>query len=172
MTSFLVVVEGQASWESCPTAIKRIQPPEGISIKNSPASSPFPMTQPAGTPESSQDVARCAWEPSAPGEPVCYRCALSSPRPGGQKRLPLSLNMGQPIRDRVAREPPRSPRPRASLVMQWLRIRLPMQGTRVRALVQEDPTCRRATKPRAPQLLSLRSRAHEAQLLKPTCHAY
>ena len=36
---------------------------------------------------------------------------------------------------------------RASLVAQWLRIRLPMQGTRVQALVQEDPTCRRATKP-------------------------
>ena len=34
-----------------------------------------------------------------------------------------------------------------SLVAQWLRIRLPKQGTRVRALVQEDPTCRRATKP-------------------------
>ena len=36
---------------------------------------------------------------------------------------------------------------RASLVVQWLRIRLPMQGTRVRALVREDPTCHRATKP-------------------------
>ena len=35
----------------------------------------------------------------------------------------------------------------ASLVSQWLRIHLPMQGTRVRALVQEDPTCRGATKP-------------------------
>ena len=35
----------------------------------------------------------------------------------------------------------------ASLVAQWLRIRLPMQGTRVWALVQEDPTCRGATKP-------------------------
>ena len=34
-----------------------------------------------------------------------------------------------------------------SLVVQWLRIRLPMQGTRVRALVWEDPTCRGATKP-------------------------
>ena len=34
----------------------------------------------------------------------------------------------------------------ASLVVQWLRIRLPMQGTRVRALVHEDPTCRGATK--------------------------
>ena len=30
----------------------------------------------------------------------------------------------------------------ASLVAQWLRIRLPMQGTRVRALVRDDPTCR------------------------------
>ena len=35
----------------------------------------------------------------------------------------------------------------ASLVVQWLRIHLPMQGTRVRALVREDPTCRGATKP-------------------------
>ena len=34
-----------------------------------------------------------------------------------------------------------------SLVAQWLRIRLPMQGTRVRALVREHPTCRGPTKP-------------------------
>ena len=34
-----------------------------------------------------------------------------------------------------------------SLVAQWLRICLPMQGTRVQSLVGEDPTCRRATKP-------------------------
>ena len=38
-------------------------------------------------------------------------------------------------------------RTRASLVVQWLRICLPMQKTWVWALVQEDPTCRRATKP-------------------------
>ena len=36
---------------------------------------------------------------------------------------------------------------RASLVTQWLRICLPLQGTRVQALVWEDPTCRGATKP-------------------------
>ncbi|XP_054945649.1 ras-related protein Rap-2a isoform X2 [Physeter macrocephalus] len=36
---------------------------------------------------------------------------------------------------------------RTSLVAQWLRIRLPVQGTQVRALVREDPTCRGATKP-------------------------
>ena len=33
------------------------------------------------------------------------------------------------------------------MVVQWLGVRLPMQGTRVRALVWEDPTCRGATKP-------------------------
>ena len=33
------------------------------------------------------------------------------------------------------------------LVAEWLRICLPMQGTRVRALVWEDPTCRGATRP-------------------------
>ena len=37
--------------------------------------------------------------------------------------------------------------PGASLVAQWLRVCLPMQGTRVRALVWEDPTCRGATRP-------------------------
>ena len=36
---------------------------------------------------------------------------------------------------------------RASVEAQWLRICLPMQGTRVRALVWEDPTCHGATKP-------------------------
>ena len=34
-----------------------------------------------------------------------------------------------------------------SLVGQWLRIRLPMQGTWIQALVLEDPTCLGATKP-------------------------
>ena len=64
----------------------------------------------------------------------------------------------------------------ASLVAQWLRICLPIQGTRFRALVWEDPTCRRACEP---QLLSLRSRAREPQLLSPrattteaVCHNY
>ena len=65
------------------------------------------------------------------------------------------------------------------LVAQWLRIRLPMQGTWVQALVWEDPTCRRATKPvclnywactlepASHNCWSLHSRAHEPQLLKP-----
>ena len=36
---------------------------------------------------------------------------------------------------------------RASLVAQWLRVCLPMQGTRVPALVWEDPACRAADGP-------------------------
>ena len=34
-----------------------------------------------------------------------------------------------------------------SLVVQWLRIRLPVQRTRVWSLVREEPTCRGAAKP-------------------------
>ena len=34
-----------------------------------------------------------------------------------------------------------------SLVVQWMRICLPLQGTRVWFLVWEDPTCRGATEP-------------------------
>ena len=46
-----------------------------------------------------------------------------------------------------------------------VRVCLLMQGTWVWALVQEDPKSRGATKPRVPQLLSLRSRAREPQLM-------
>ena len=63
-----------------------------------------------------------------------------------------------------------------SLVVQWLRIRLPMQGTRVQALVWEDPTCRRATKPMrhnywacALEPMSHNNWACMPQLLKPSC---
>ena len=63
---------------------------------------------------------------------------------------------------------------RAARVVQWLRIYLPKQGTRVRALVWEDPTCRGATKPVchnywacALQPVSHNYWAHMPQLLKP-----
>ena len=36
---------------------------------------------------------------------------------------------------------------RTSLVVQWLRICLAVKGTPVQSLVQEDSTCRRATRP-------------------------
>ena len=64
----------------------------------------------------------------------------------------------------------------ASLVVQWLRIHLPIQGTRVRALVREKPTCCRATKPVchnywacALEPSSHNYWAHMPQLLKPVC---
>ena len=63
---------------------------------------------------------------------------------------------------------------RASLVAQWLRIRLPMQGTWVPALVREDPTCRGATKPVCHKYWAFTLEpsshsywAHVPQLLKP-----
>ena len=62
----------------------------------------------------------------------------------------------------------------ASLVAQWLRIRLPMWGTWVRALVQEHPTCHGAAKPMrhnywacALEPTSHNYWAHVPQLLKP-----
>ena len=63
-----------------------------------------------------------------------------------------------------------------SLVVQWLRICLPMQWTWVRALVQEHPTCHGATKPVRHnywacvlELMSQNYWAHEPQLLMPAC---
>ena len=62
----------------------------------------------------------------------------------------------------------------ASLVAQWLRIRLPMQGTWVRALVREDPTCHGAAGPVRHNYwactlepVSHNYWAHAPQLLKP-----
>ena len=59
---------------------------------------------------------------------------------------------------------------------QWLRIHLPIQGTRVRARVWEDPTCCRATKPVhhnywacALEPTSHNYWACKPQLLKPAC---
>ena len=44
-----------------------------------------------------------------------------------------------------------------SLMVQWLRIHLPMQGTPVQPPVWEDSICHRATKAHAPWLRSLRA---------------
>ena len=63
-----------------------------------------------------------------------------------------------------------------SLVVQWLRVHLPMQGTQVPTLVWEDPTCREATKPVhhnywacALEPVSHNCWAHVPQLLKAAC---
>lgn len=55
---------------------------------------------------------------------------------------------------------------RNSLVVQWMGIRLPLQGTGFRFLIRGDLPHRGAPKPRAPQLPSLHSRAGELELLK------
>ena len=51
---------------------------------------------------------------------------------------------------------------KASLVVQWLRIRLPRQRTQVQSPVWEDPICHGATKPTYHNLCSLCSAAREA----------
>ena len=56
---------------------------------------------------------------------------------------------------------------RASLVVQWLRICLPMQGTRVRALVWEDPTCHGATRPVSHNYWAYASGARAPQQERP-----
>ena len=50
----------------------------------------------------------------------------------------------------------------ASLVVQWLRIHLAVQGTLVRSLVQEDPTWLWSKSAHTPELLSPRTAATEA----------
>ena len=52
-----------------------------------------------------------------------------------------------------------------SLVAQWLRIRLPMQGTQVQSLVREDTTCHGTTKP-------MRHNYWGPHTLDPTHHNY
>ena len=51
-----------------------------------------------------------------------------------------------------------------SLMVQWIRIHLPMQGTRVQSLVQEESTCHGSTQACVPQLLSLRVITTEAHV--------
>ena len=66
---------------------------------------------------------------------------------------------------------------RASLVVQWLRIILPMQGAQVQSLIWKSPTCCGATKPmwgyywpvfyaHKPQLLSQSTAAPESHMLR------
>ena len=57
----------------------------------------------------------------------------------------------------------------ASLVAHWLRICLLTQGTWLRALAWEDPTCRGATKPVRHNYWSLRATATEVCV--PRAHA-
>ena len=62
-------------------------------------------------------------------------------------RVPVVLNAIVLLLQHVTDEGIKKYNLGTSPVAQWLRIHLPMQGTQDRALVQEDPTCRRAAKP-------------------------
>ena len=66
------------------------------------------------------------------------------------------------LQEKKEKRPHKDSKAGASLVAQWLRICLPIQGTQVRALVQEDPTCHGATKQVCHNYW-----AHVPQLLKP-----
>ena len=66
------------------------------------------------------------------------------------------------------------PRCGTSLVAQWIRICLPTQGTWVRSLVHEGPTCHGACKPvchdyRSPHTQSLRPTAGEGTSMRSAC---
>ena len=73
-------------------------------------------------------------------ENYCALLLIAAPLPAGASLVSFYfLNNYGMLRKKISQG--------ASLVAQWLRICLPMQGTRVRALVWEDPTCRGAAGP-------------------------
>ena len=55
---------------------------------------------------------------------------------------------------------------RTSLVVQWIGIHRPMQGTWVWFLVQEESTCHGATRACTPQTLSLHAATTKARVLR------
>ena len=81
----------------------------------------------------------------------CHSCGQGS-NPGGRTDILQAVQCG--------RRRKRKNKKRTSLVVQWLRVRLPMQRTRVQSLVQKDSTPCGATKPVHPC-----SRVHALHLL-------
>ena len=75
----------------------------------------------------------------------------------------MNMNFGFPVQH-VKNLTTRKKLNWASLVVQWLRIHLSMQETRVRALVREDPTCHGATMPV--------HHSYQACALEPASHNY
>ena len=84
------------------------------------------------------------------GSPALQPDSLLSEPPEKPKTLPLDLNKSDIW---------------PSLLVQWLRILLPMQGTWVRSLIWEDPTCLGATTTTEPALQSLRATAISPQVM-------
>ena len=95
---------------------------------------------------------------STPGFPVLrYLPVCSNSRPLCQRCPPTTTEQwgsGQrwhPVRRRLfvvgVETVLKISKLRASLVVQWLRIHLAMQGIWVQSVIREDPACRRATQP-------------------------
>ena len=93
-----------------------------------------------------------------PGFPVLrYLPVCSNSRPSCQRCHPTTTEQWgsgqrlQPVRRRLfvvgAETVLKISKLRVSLVVQWLRIRLAMQGIWVQSVIREDLTCRRATQP-------------------------
>ena len=90
-------------------------------------------------------------------KPACLEPVLCNKRSHRSKK-PRTATKSSPASPQLEKAPAQQCRPnaaknnktkhinRTSLVAQWLRIHLPMQGTRVQVLVWEDPTCRGVTK--------------------------
>ena len=105
-------------------------------------------------------------------DPKMWKCALTSPglytklelesrpQPSQENSIPLFHVIG-PIHVHCRYQYMRS---LGLPWVQWLRICLPMQGTRVQSLVQEDPACCGVTKPMCHKYL--------ACTLEPACHNY
>ena len=83
--------------------------------------------------------------------PQLHRFGCANSLPSSFWRFPVSVQMCESCIEMLTFASQRSLENRnlcwgTSLVVQWLRIHLPMRGTRFRALVREDPTCRWAAK--------------------------
>ena len=108
-----------------------------------------------------RNVSSCSWLPEASGSKSSSGESTRSKWKRKQKRSDEPHASYRHSSSGASKRLGKS-RCRASLVTQWLRIHLPMQGTWVQSLAQEDPTCRGATKP-----VRHNCWAHVLQLLKP-----
>ena len=106
-------------------------------LLNTPAFFPFPFLKCSSWP-----LSICCG--NFPGSPVvktlhflCFTAGDTGSIPGQRTKIPHAMWCGQKKKKNLW----------ISLVVQWTRICLPMQGTWVWSLVWEDSTCLRATKP-------------------------
>ena len=95
---------------------------------------------------------------------LCAFTARALSCPGWETKIPKAARSGQEKKKKINSGKVRT------LVVQGLRIHLPIQGTQVWPQVWEDPTCLRATKPtshttkaRAPEPVLRNKRSHHSE---------